>query len=143
MPKYLGCDVGTKTIGLAISDDRGIIATPLETVRRTKFTHDLEHMKRIITDYAIEALVIGLPVHMDGSAGSRVQSIRAFARNMTHATGLIVHFWDERLSTSAVQRIMLEADLSRAKRAQHVDKLAAAYILQGFLDAQGYEALHI
>lgn len=132
---YLGCDVGTKTIGLAISDGLGLTATPLLTIRRSKWSKDAEILKAIIAEYRATVCVVGLPVHMDGSEGERCQSVRAFGRNITQGTGLPVMYWDERLSSAAVERTMLAADLSRAKRAQYVDKLAAAYILQGFLDA--------
>ncbi len=135
MAIYLGCDVGTKTIGLAISDGLGMTASPLTTIRRIKWSHDVEALKATISEYGITHCVVGLPINMDGSEGPRCQSVRAFARNVTQDTGLGVFFWDERLSSAAVERIMLAADLSRAKRAEHVDKLAAAYILQGFLDS--------
>ena len=133
---YLGCDVGTKTIGLAISDGLGMTASPLLTIARSKWSKDAQALKAVIEEYRITICVVGLPVNMDGSEGERCQSVRAFGRNVTQATGLLVEFWDERLSSAAVERTMLAADLSRAKRAQYVDKLAAAYILQGFLDAQ-------
>ena len=133
---FLGCDVGTKTIGLAISDGLGMTASPVLTIRRTKWSKDAEALQAVIAEYRVTQCVVGLPINMDGSEGERCQSVRAFARNVTQATGLPVLFWDERLSSAAVERTMLSADLSRAKRAEYVDKLAAAYILQGFLDAR-------
>jgi putative Holliday junction resolvase len=136
MPVFLGFDVGTKTIGLAVSDGLGMTATPLRTIRRTKWSQDAADIAVIIAEYGVSACVVGLPVNMDGREGERCQSARAFGRNLAKATGLVVAFWDERLSTAAVERTMLVADLSRAKRAENVDKLAAAYILQGYLDAQ-------
>ena len=138
MTVYLGCDVGTKTIGLAVSDGLGMTASPLLTIRRSKWSKDAEALRAVIAEYGITHCVVGLPVNMDGTEGERCQSVRAFARNVTQATGLPVAFWDERLSSAAVERTMLAADLSRAKRAEHVDKLAAAYILQGFLDSLRY-----
>lgn len=136
MPIFLACDIGRKTIGLAVSDPLGMIATGVMTIRRGKFAADIAAMRPIIEEYGVEALVIGLPVNMDGTEGTRCQSVRATARNLAEATGLPVHFQDERLSSVAVERTMLEADMSRAKRAAQVDKLAATYILQGFLDAR-------
>jgi putative holliday junction resolvase len=136
MPVYLGFDVGTKTIGLAISDGLGMTASPLCTLARSKWSKEAELIAAVIAEYIVTDCVVGLPVNMDGTEGVRCQSTRAFARNLGKACGLPVHFWDERMSSAAVERTMLAADMSRAKRAEHVDKLAAAYILQGFLDAQ-------
>lgn len=132
--KLLGLDLGTKTIGVAVSDGMRYSATPLETIKRTKFTQDAERLLALIAENRIVGLVIGLPLNMDGSEGPRVQSTRAFARNLAQKTGLPMAFWDERLSTSAVERMMIEADLRRDRRAELVDKLAASYILQGALD---------
>lgn len=132
--KLLGLDLGTKTIGVAISDSLRMSATPLETIRRSKFTQDAEALVRIITANDPSGIVIGLPLNMDGSEGPRAQSTRAFARNFSAKTGLPIVFWDERLSTSAVTRTLLEADVSRARRGDVVDKLAASYILQGALE---------
>lgn len=136
MEKLLGLDIGSKTIGLATSDLLGMIATPLETIRRSKFSKDIEALRHIVSEHNIQGFVLGLPVNMDGTEGSRCQSIRSFARNLGEHFDYPIHFWDERLSTAAVERTMLEADISRQKRAENVDKLAAAYILQGYLDAQ-------
>ena len=132
--RLLGADLGTKTIGLALSDVERRIATPLETIKRTKFTPDAERIRAICDRFGVAGLVLGLPLNMDGSEGPRAQSTRAFARNLAPILGRPVAFWDERLSTFAVTRTLIEADASRARRAQVVDKLAAAYILQGFLD---------
>ena len=132
--KLLGLDLGTKTIGVAVSDGLRFTATPLETIARTKFTNDAARLLELIGENAAVALVLGLPLNMDGSEGPRVQSTRAFARNLAQKTDLPILFWDERLSTSAVTRMLIEADTRRDKRAEVVDKLAASYILQGFLD---------
>lgn len=132
--KLLGLDLGTKTIGVAVSDGMRYSATPLETIKRTKFTQDAERLLALIAENRIVGLVFGLPLNMDGSEGPRVQSTRAFARNLAQKTDLPMAFWDERLSTSAVERMMIEADVRRDRRAEVVDKLAASYILQGALD---------
>lgn len=132
--RVLGLDLGTKTIGLATADFTRQIATPRHTIARAKFTLDAEALLAFAGQEQIGLLVIGLPLNMDGTEGPRCQSSRAFVRNLQKLTPLPIVFWDERLSTVAVTRVMLEADLSRAKRAENVDKLAAAYILQSFLD---------
>ena len=130
----LGLDLGDKTIGLALSDVSRMIASPLETIRRTKFRADAEQLLKIAGREGVGGLVIGLPLNMDGTEGPRVQSTRAFTRNLAPLTDLPMLFWDERLSTAAVTRTLIEADRSRARRAELVDKLAAGYILQGALD---------
>ena len=132
--RLMGLDLGTKTIGLALSDVERRIATPLETIKRTKFAKDAERLEELIAENRIVAILLGLPLNMDGSEGPRVQSTRAFARNLAQRVSLPIAFWDERLSTSAVTRMMIEADLRRDRRAELVDKLAASYILQGALD---------
>lgn len=132
--RLIGVDLGTKTIGLALSDVQRRIASPLETIRRVKFTPDAERLRDLCRLHQVGGLVFGLPLNMDGSAGPRVQSTRAFVRNLKPILDLPVLFQDERLSTAVVTRALIEADTSRAKRAQLVDKLAAAYILQGALD---------
>ncbi len=133
--RLLGLDVGSKTVGLALSDVSRAIATPLETLRRTKFGDDAKWLLKLVAEHGVGALVIGLPINMDGSEGPRCQSVRQFATNLLNvAADLNILFWDERLSTVAAQRAMLEADMSRKKRAENVDKIAAAYILQGLLD---------
>jgi len=132
--KLLGLDLGTKTIGVAVSDGMRYSATPLETIRRQKFTLDAERILELIAENQAVGIVLGLPLNMDGSEGPRVQSTRAFARNFAQKTAIPIAFWDERLSTSAVTRMLIEADTRRDKRAEVVDKLAASYILQGALD---------
>ena len=132
--RLLGIDLGEKTIGLALSDVSRSIATPLETIRRSKFTPDAERIRALAVRHEVGALVVGLPLNMDGSEGPRVQATRAFVRNLKPLLGLPVVFWDERLSTAAVTRTLLDADASRARRGELVDKMAAAYILQGALD---------
>ncbi|KKC39219.1 Holliday junction resolvase [Devosia epidermidihirudinis] len=132
--KILGLDLGTKTIGVAISDGMRYSATPLETIKRTKFTADAIRLDELIAQNNVVAIILGLPLNMDGSEGPRVQSTRAFARSLAQRITLPIAFWDERLSTSAVTRMMIEADMRRDRRAEVVDKLAASYILQGALD---------
>jgi putative Holliday junction resolvase len=132
--RLIGLDLGTKTIGVAISDGLQMTATPNVTINRKKFGLDAERLLEIIKDNACVGVVIGLPLNMDGSEGPRAQSTRAFVRNFTQKCDLPIAFWDERLSTSAVTRTMIEADISRAKQAKVVDKLAASFILQGALD---------
>tara|TARA_R110002124_G_scaffold63350_25_gene173273 strand:+ start:4520 stop:4990 length:471 start_codon:yes stop_codon:yes gene_type:complete len=132
--KIMGLDLGSKTIGVAISDGMRYSATPLETIRRTKFTADAIRLDELIAQNAIVAIILGLPLNMDGSEGPRVQSTRAFARSLAQRITLPIAFWDERLSTSAVTRMMIQADMRRDRRAEVVDKLAASYILQGALD---------
>lgn len=132
--RLIGVDLGTKTIGLALSDVSRSIASPLETIKRTKFTDDAERLIALAKQHEATALVFGLPLNMDGTEGPRCQSTRAFVRNLEKLTDLPVIFWDERMSTQAVTRTLLDADASRARRAELVDKMAAAYILQGALD---------
>jgi putative Holliday junction resolvase len=132
--KLAGLDVGTKTIGLAICDSGWHFAGPAKTIRRTKFTQDLKALEEFISRESILGLVIGLPLNMDGSDSPRTQSVRAFARNLS-PLNLPMLLWDERWSTQAVERAMISADVSRAKRAEKVDALAAAHILQGAIDA--------
>ena len=132
--RLLGLDVGTRTIGLATCDAGWSFATAAETIRRTKFTADLEKLSAFIAQHAVAGLVVGLPLNMDGTDSPRTQSVRAFARNLA-PLALPVLLWDERWSTVAVERAMIEADMSRAKRAEKVDAHAAAHILQGAIDA--------
>ena len=132
--RLLGLDVGTKTIGLATCDSRWSFATPLETLRREKFTADLERLRALTKQHALAGLVVGLPLNMDGSDSPRTQSVRAFARNLA-PLALPILMWDERWSTIAVERSMIDQDMSRAKRAEKVDAHAAAHILQGAIDA--------
>jgi putative Holliday junction resolvase len=130
----LGLDLGTRTIGVAVSDAGRRIASPLKVIRRSKFTADAASLLAIAAEHEISGIVLGLPLNMDGSEGPRAQATRAFARNLMQRTPLPIAFWDERLSTAAVTRTLIEADRSRARRAELVDKMAAAYILQGALD---------
>jgi putative holliday junction resolvase len=132
--KLAGLDVGTKTIGLGICDAGWHFAGPVETIRRTKFTQDMNTLRDFITREKIVGLVLGLPLSMDGTDSPRTQSVRAFARNLA-PLDLPILLWDERWSTQAVERAMISADVSRAKRAEKVDSLAAAHILQGAIDA--------
>ena len=132
---WLGLDLGEKTIGVAASDATRMIASPLELIRKSKFTPDAERLFHIMDDRKASALVIGLPANMDGSEGPRAQSARAFARNLFRLRDIPVAFWDERLSTTAVERFLIDQmDLTRARRANVVDRTAAAWILQGALD---------
>ena len=132
--RLLGLDVGTKTIGMALSDVTRSVATPYHTVRRTKFTEDVSAIEAAIEEHEVGAVVIGLPLNLDGSEGPRAQSTRAFARNLAARIAVPILFWDERLSTAAVERHLIEADASRKRRAEVIDRMAAAYILQGALD---------
>lgn len=136
MQSIAGLDLGTVTIGVAVSDTFLSVATPLETIKRRKFTLDAARLVEIITARRIGGLVLGLPRNMDGSEGPRCQSTRAFARNLERVEGLGIPltFWDERLSTVAAERALLEADTSRKRRAEVIDHVAAGYILQGALD---------
>jgi putative Holliday junction resolvase len=133
-----GLDLGDKTIGVAVSDGLRSVATPLETIRRRKFSLDAARLIEILTARAITGIVLGLPRNMDGSEGPRCQSTRAFARNLTGLSDLPITFWDERLSTVAAERALLEADTSRKRRAEVIDHVAASYILQGLLDRLGH-----
>lgn len=131
----MGLDLGEKTIGVAVSDATRLIASPLELIRKSKFTHEAEQLFKLMAHRKVSALVIGLPVNMDGTEGPRAQSCRAFARNLERLRPINVAFWDERLSTSAVERFLIEdLDLNRKRRAEVVDRTAAAWILQGALD---------
>ncbi len=133
--RLLGLDIGAKTVGLALSDTRWAIASPLETIRRSRFRADAERLFALVDEHDVGGLVQGLPINMDGSEGPRCQSVRQFAANLLAIRELPIAFWDERLSTQAVERMLIEeVDATRKRRAQLVDKLAAAYILQGALD---------
>jgi putative holliday junction resolvase len=137
--RLLGLDVGTKTIGLALSDTRRVIASPLDTIRRRNFRQDMAALLAVIDRQAVGGVVIGLPLALDGRDSPRTQSVRAFARNLIGIRDLPALLWDERLSTAAVTREMIAADMTRKRRAEIVDKVAAAYILQGCLDAMPRE----
>ena len=133
--RLLGLDLGSKTIGLAICDSSFAVASPLETLRRRKFTQDAIDLEALIAERDVGGLVLGLPRNMDGSEGPRAQSTRQFAANLLGRSDIPIAFWDERLSTVAVERLLIdEADLSRRKRGDVVDKMAASYILQGAID---------
>ena len=132
--RLLGFDLGEKTIGLALSDTLRSIATPMETLARGKFSNDAAKIEKIIAEQNVGGLIVGLPLNMDGSDGPSAQSARAFARNLAARSTVPIVFQDERLSTAAVTRTLIDADASRRRRAEVVDKMAAAYILQGALD---------
>ena len=132
--RLLGLDVGTKTIGMALSDVTRSVATPFDTIRRSKFTADAKTIREVVEKNQVGALVIGFPLNLDGSEGPRAQSTRAFARNLAAHVTVPMVFWDERLSTAAVERHLIEANASRKRRAEVIDRMAAAYILQGALE---------
>ena len=138
--RIMGLDVGTKTIGLALSDTRLVIASPLQTIRRRRFREDIAALFALVERHDVGGLVIGLPLSLAGSDSPRTQSVRQFARNLLALRDMPVAFWDERLSTAAVTREMIAHDMTRKRRAEIVDRVAAAYILQGFLDAMGRHA---
>ena len=133
--RLMGLDLCEKTIGIAVSDPSHMIATPITTIRRSKFSEDAKQLLKLVDERQVAGLVIGLPLNMDGSEGPRCQSVRQFASNLAKLRDMPMMFWDERLSTVAVTRDMISADLSRAKRAKIVDESAAAFILQGALDS--------
>jgi putative holliday junction resolvase len=130
----VGLDLGTKTIGVAVSDPDRKLAAPVVTIARTRFAIDVQQLLKLATERRAVGFVLGLPLNMDGSEGPRAQATRAFARNLAKLTALPIALWDERLSTAAVERVLIEADASRAKRKAIIDQHAAAYILQGALD---------
>lgn len=134
--RALGLDLGTKTIGLAVSDELGLTAQGLPTVERRGPRKDLEALRQVVEAYGVERFVLGLPLNMDGSEGPRAEATRRFGDALAAATGLPVLYWDERLTTVAAQRALLEADVSRRKRREVIDQVAASLILQGWLDAQ-------
>lgn len=133
-----GLDLGDKTIGVALSDLRRSVATPVEVIRREKFTLDAARLLALLTGRQVCGILLGLPLNMDGSSGPRVQSTQAFARNLARLTELPIGFWDERLSTVAAERALLEADTSRKRRKEVIDQVAAGYILQGALDRMAH-----
>jgi putative holliday junction resolvase len=133
--RIMGLDLGTTTIGIATSDMTRQIATPIMTISRKKFTPDAMELLALAKRENVGVIILGLPINMDGSEGPRAQATRAFARNLAKLTDLAIVYWDERLSTAAVERMLIQADTSRAKRDKVIDKLAAAYILQSALDA--------
>jgi len=133
--RLMGLDLGEKTIGIALSDTRLTVASPLATRKRTKFTEDFVALAKLVTEHGVGGLVIGLPLNMNGTEGPSAQSARSFARNFAARSETLILLWDERLSTAAVTRTLLDADASRKRRAELVDKMAAAWLLQGALDA--------
>lgn len=137
--RLLGLDVGTKTIGMALSDTTLMVATPLDTIRRGRFRDDLRRLFAEIARHGVGGIVIGLPLALDGSDSPRTQGVRQFAKNLAAQTDLPIAFWDERLSTAAVERGMIAGDLSRKRRSELIDKAAAAYILQGLLDRLAHD----
>ncbi len=134
--RLMGLDVGTKTIGIALSDEAGITAQPVTTLKRSSIKKDLEELLRLAGDRQVRGFVVGMPINMDGTEGPRSKSVQKFAELLKEKTGLPVYTWDERFSTIAVTRVLIEGDLSRKRRKEVVDKMAAAYILQGFLDSR-------
>ena len=139
--RLMGLDLGSKTIGIALSDTLLSVASPVETIRRTKFTKDANRLIDLIEEHDVGALILGMPYNMDGTEGPRCQSTRDFAINFKNLRDMPIGIWDERLSTSAVERMLVtDVDMTRARRAEVIDKLAATYILQGALDALSYQA---
>ncbi len=136
MMRILGLDIGKKRTGAAVSDESGIVATPLQTIKASGRSALLKAVSSIIEEYDISEIVVGLPLNLDGTVGKKAAEVQGFAEALRKTTGLQVHYWDERFSTAAVTRVLIEADLSRARRKEVVDKSAAAYILQGFLDSR-------
>lgn len=132
--RLMGLDLGTKTIGVALSDPGWSVASPLETIQRRKFGADADALLALMAEHGVVAVIMGLPLNMDGSIGPRAQATMAFVRNFAKLTEIPIVFWDERLSTVAVERTLLDADASRKRRSEVIDKMAAAYILQGALD---------
>lgn len=134
--RVMGLDLGTKTIGVAISDEAGLTAQPIETIKRTSLNKDLDAIAVFISEYSVEEVVVGLPINMDGTMGERAQATLRFVEKLKQRIGAPVITWDERFSTAAVQRVLIESDMSRNRRKEVVDKLAASYILQGYLDSR-------
>lgn len=134
--RMMGLDVGEKTIGVAVSDELGLTAQGVTVIRRKNHKQDMTRLQEIAHAYDIEAIVVGLPRNMDGTVGPRAQQCQSFAKQVQSTLGLPVHLWDERLTTLSAERTLVSADISRRRRKQVVDKIAASLILQGFLDAQ-------
>ena len=134
----MGLDLGSKTIGIAISDGLRSVASPLKTIKRTKFSEDVEILFHLIAEREVSGIILGLPKNMDGSEGPRCQSTRAFARNIIRFKDFPIAFWDERLSTVAAEKALLEADINRKRRSEVIDHVAASYILQGALDRMSH-----
>jgi len=134
----IGLDLGSKTIGVAISDSLKTVATPLKTIKRTKFSEEVTTLFKLISERDLSGIILGLPKNMDGSEGARCQSTRAFARNINEFQDFPITFWDERLSTVAAEKALLEADITRKRRSEVIDHVAASYILQGALDRMSH-----
>jgi putative Holliday junction resolvase len=140
--RVMGLDMGKKTIGVAVSDESGLTAQPVTTIKRSSLRKDLDELVRLIKEYSVTTIVVGLPVNMNGTMGPATESVLKFIDDLKERTGLPVETWDERLSTAAVTKVLLEGDISRARRKEVVDKMAASYILQGYLDrASGANAV--
>ncbi|MBE9528238.1 MAG: Holliday junction resolvase RuvX [Proteobacteria bacterium] len=135
--RIIGLDMGTRTIGVAVSDSLGMTAQPVKTIKRTGLASDLKELSALIAEFEITEIVLGLPIRLDGTKSPMSEAVEVFAGKLGSHTGLPVKLWDERLSTAAVTRVLKDADMSRAKRKKVVDKLAACYILQGYLDSRG------
>lgn len=134
MMRIMGLDLGKKTIGIAVSDEAGLTAQPVSTIKRSSLRKDLDELARLIGEYSVTGMVVGLPVNMNGTMGPATEFVLKFIDDLKERTGIAVETWDERLSTAAVTRVLLDGDISRARRKEVVDKLAASYILQGYLD---------
>ena len=132
--RIMGLDMGKKTIGVAVSDETGLTAQPVATIRRSSLRKDLDELSRLIAEYSVTGIVLGLPVNMNGTMGPATESVLKFAGDLEERTGMAVKTWDERLSTVAVTRVLLDGGIGRARRKEVVDKMAASYILQGYLD---------
>lgn len=138
--RIFGLDYGKKNIGAALSDEAGVIAMPFTLIKRVSIAKDLDVIKKIVAEHGVEKIVVGHPVNMDGTLGAKAKEVEAFAERLSLAAFVPVELWDERLSTVAVTRVLIDADVSRAKRKESVDKLSACYILQGYLDRAGKRA---
>lgn len=136
--RVMGLDMGKKTIGIAVSDESGLTAQPVTTIKRSSLRKDLDELVRLIEEYSVTTIVVGLPVNMNGTMGPATETVLKFIDDLKERTGLPVETWDERLSTAAVTKVLLEGDISRARRKEVVDKMAASYILQGYLDRASY-----
>ncbi len=134
MMRIMGLDLGTKTIGVAFSDESGLTAQPFCVIRRKSFARDLEELRKLADEHSVKSIVVGMPVNMDGTMGPRSEETLKFVEKLKEKVSVPVETWDERLSTAAVTRLLIEGDMSRSKRKAVVDKLAASYILQGYLD---------
>lgn len=138
MMRIMGLDMGKKTIGVAVSDETGLTAQPVATIRRSSLRKDLDELSRLIAEYSVTGIVLGLPVNMNGTMGPATESVLKFAGDLEERTGMAVKTWDERLSTVAVTRVLLEGGIGRERRKEVVDKMAASYILQGYLDRSSF-----